>query len=257
MKCTSPFRTKEGYTVPCGRCLACRIAYAREWALRLEHELDGRPASFVTLTYAEAPEDLCKAHLQLWIKYIRNNGYKIKYFAAGEYGALHDRPHYHAIIIGLGPEYADYFRVTWGRGITYTGTVTKESIQYVTGYIVDKWASKKNEAWRNHKQRPFQLCSQKIGYKWLMENKINVVRDMSIKYHGKPMAMPRYYCKKLKDEWSDEYKEHIRMATNAAKKAELLKYVDEKDLGGDSAARRQQRKEALETLRYRKQRQDY
>lgn len=90
-----------------------------------------------------------------------------------------------------------------------------------------------------------------------MDNKKNVVRDMSIKYHGKPMAMPRYYAKQLKDEWSDEYKEHIRMATNASKKGERLKYVDEKDLGGDSAARMQQRKEALETLRYRKQRQDY
>ena len=60
-----------------------------------------------------------------------------------------------------------------------------------------------------------------------MENKKNVVRDMSIKYHGKPMALPRYYCKKLEDEWSEEYKQHIRMATNASKKAELLKYIDE------------------------------
>ena len=47
------------------------------------------------------------------------------------------------------------------------------------------------------------------------------------------------------------------MATNASKKAERLKHVEEIALGADDCERRKQRKEALETLRYRKQRQDY
>ena len=38
--------------VPCGKCLACRIARRQEWSMRCLHELSSfDDAVFVTLTY--------------------------------------------------------------------------------------------------------------------------------------------------------------------------------------------------------------
>ena len=62
MRCTSPVRLRhlspsiypDGLLVPCGKCLACRIAKRTEWAMRMLHELsDYEDAVFVTLTYDE------------------------------------------------------------------------------------------------------------------------------------------------------------------------------------------------------------
>ena len=68
MQCTRPFHIKnpdrfkykkpnelvgdEWLDVPCGHCLACRIARTREWTVRLLHESEfWEDTSFITLTY--------------------------------------------------------------------------------------------------------------------------------------------------------------------------------------------------------------
>lgn len=109
MQCTKPvFLAREGLNVPCGKCMACRIARSREWTTRLIHELSyWDKASFVTLTYdnEHLPSDnsLSVRHWQLFMKRLRKQvePLKIKYFASGEYGDKFGRPHYHAIIFGL------------------------------------------------------------------------------------------------------------------------------------------------------------
>lgn len=55
-------RIKNGevFTIPCGRCIGCRLDHARSWADRMILELDHtKRASFVTLTYRDEdlPED--------------------------------------------------------------------------------------------------------------------------------------------------------------------------------------------------------
>ena len=114
MTCTSPFKVKSlnGHIVdvPCGRCMACRIARAREWASRIIHEMDYWDTSiFITLTYNEEylPKhgSIHKRDLVLFFKRLRRDlerdNRKIKYFASGEYGDKFGRPHYHAIVFGL------------------------------------------------------------------------------------------------------------------------------------------------------------
>ena len=84
MRCTSPVRLRhlspslypDGLLVPCGKCLACRIAKRTEWAMRMLHELsDYDDAVFVTLTYDEdhipSNHSLKKSDLQKWFKRVR------------------------------------------------------------------------------------------------------------------------------------------------------------------------------------------
>ena len=120
MRCTKPIRLMhlnhveypDGLLVPCGKCLACRIARRQEWSMRVIHELAGyKDAVFLTLTYSDdhLPDNgsLVVADLQKFFKRLRkqyakrNNGIKLRYYACGEYGDRHGRPHYHAIVCGL------------------------------------------------------------------------------------------------------------------------------------------------------------
>lgn len=90
--------------VPCGKCLECRIQYARAWADRCVLEAKQyKDNYFVTLTYDDAhcPKDgsLRPRDLQLFMKRLRKHfsGTTIRFFASGEYGETL-RPHYHLIL---------------------------------------------------------------------------------------------------------------------------------------------------------------
>lgn len=121
-------------TVPCTRCIGCKLEHSRQWAMRCVHEAQlHEHNSFLTLTYNEEhlPHDrsLDPEHLRnFWYKlraYIRRTERteykdllqrnknlpplvhkKIRYYACGEYGKEQDkdnpnhlgRPHYHAIL---------------------------------------------------------------------------------------------------------------------------------------------------------------
>lgn len=81
MACTKPMditnpKTKEIETVPCGMCIDCRLAKARDWAIRCIHEAQlHEENTWLTLTYS--PENLPKKgslekrDLTLFIKRLR------------------------------------------------------------------------------------------------------------------------------------------------------------------------------------------
>ena len=106
--------------IPCGRCIGCRADYARKWADRmmLELETSGKGV-FVTLTYAgDLPLSIdeetgeikgpavSKRDCQLFMKSLRKHfqGVKVRFFLSAEYGPKNCRPHYHAILFGIGLE---------------------------------------------------------------------------------------------------------------------------------------------------------
>lgn len=100
----------EEMSVPCGRCVGCRLERSRQWAIRCVHEASlHEENSFLTLTYS--PENLpsngslVKHDLTLFFKRLRKaySDKKLRYFACGEYGEQFDRPHYHVILFGLDP----------------------------------------------------------------------------------------------------------------------------------------------------------
>ena len=93
---------KDITSVPCGRCMGCRLEKSRQWAVRCVHEAKFYEDNcFVTLTYApeHLPKDgsLNRKHVQDFIKRLRRrlDDRKIRVFYCGEYGDKLRRPHYH------------------------------------------------------------------------------------------------------------------------------------------------------------------
>lgn len=89
----------------------CRLDYARQKAVRAEHELrlwaPTHDSSFLSLTYSDeflpAGNTLVKRDLQLFMKRLRKErGDGVRFIACGEYGDTTLRPHYHIILFNVG-----------------------------------------------------------------------------------------------------------------------------------------------------------
>lgn len=209
MKCVRPIslKTKKGtgqIWIPCGQCVACRVTKGQEWSARLLYELDKHKiATFLTLTYDDdhIPSDysINKRDIQLWLKLVRKDleGKKIKYYLAGEYGENTLRPHYHALIFGLPPEYP--WEDRWKKGNVYPGTVNYASIRYVCNYIAkDKWLTGEQAKERyGEREKPFRLMSKGLGADYVKENADQIKQNLHLIVQGHKLAIPRYYKKLL------------------------------------------------------------
>lgn len=219
----------KAFLVPCGQCLACRINRTTEWTIRLLMELrtcENGEASFVTLTYNDAnlPSDysLHKEDFQKFMKRLRKDlaydGRTVRYFACGEYGLNprkklptgFGRPHYHAIIFGLDPNDdcdRELVKSNWtlcnrerfDRGKkSGIGTVTSDSIQYVTGYIRKKLLG---ESIRSYKDAgiipPFQVQSKFLGLQGFEDYMLEYNNPDFIMFNGHKISIPRYFREKF------------------------------------------------------------
>ncbi len=222
-------------TIPCGKCVACRVNNAASWATRCSHEAEYvSEGCFVTLTYnpENCPRDyqLVKSDFQKFMKRLRFHvGASVirAFFAVGEYGEKFGRPHYHAVILGWSPKdlvfhsysYSGYPIYTsktleqiWGKGFCPVGTMTSASAAYVARY------SKKVSA-PNHGKRtpPFFLASRNIplsngkkgalGAQWVLDNH-EALRFGSVSHPSKPeirVRIPDYYFDLLEKWFPAEY----------------------------------------------------
>lgn len=225
MKCTSPIFLKnnsfghftlrkdtsgnihslDGYFVPCGQCIACRLNYAKMWSIRMMDELKTHPsgtASFVTLTYDDehlpSDESLVKRDLQLFFKRLRKHR-EVRYFACGEYGDTFGRPHYHAIIYGISPNLdKELVSKCWKNGLVNLGTVTYDSCCYVAKYMTKKLRGKaleeallKDPSFKNE----FVLMSRNPGIGLpLSQDCIDFMRENGFVWRkGHRSSIPRVY----------------------------------------------------------------
>ena len=220
MQCLKPIKlyVNEQHgelTLGCGKCLACRIQKRKEWSMRLWHELAYHDKSvFLTLTYSDEhmPDDesLRQKDLQLFFKRLRKSLYKadfpaIKYFACGEYGKSTLRPHYHAIIYGVGLDRESKRMVmdNWPfcdwtvRKIKQNsfGKVEAKSIQYVAGYIHSKLSGEAaREQYNKTGREPvFRIISQGIGKRFALDNQEQVRNNGFVTMNGVKHTIPRYY----------------------------------------------------------------
>lgn len=212
VECTSKWKTKLGQIVPCGVCMACRITRTEHWAMRIEHEMHGKTGCFLTLTYAEDPITLSKQELQKFFKRLRRKlDVPIKYYACGEYGDRTARPHYHAIIIGWSPldipgdikthgsntRSSTFVESIWKFGNNTVGSVTPESIRYVTGYIRKKLYGDKAIEEYGDRIPPFALMSLGLGKDFLLDNADRLSTNLMMTRNGKRVSLPRYYKDQL------------------------------------------------------------
>lgn len=219
-------------TVPCGKCVACRVNNAASWAIRASHEAEYvGTGCFVTLTYApeHCPKDyqLRKDDFQRFMKRLRRDLPIRAFFAVGEYGSKFGRPHYHALVLGWSPDDLEFFATSysgcpiytskfleskWGKGFCPVGTMSCASAAYVARY------SKKCSA-PNHGNRvpPFFLASRNIrlsngqqgalGAQWVLDHH-KALRLGYVSHPSKPdihCRIPDYYFDLLQRWYPDEY----------------------------------------------------
>ena len=216
-------------SLPCGRCVGCRLERSRQWAVRCMHESSLHMFnSFVTLTYDDdhLPEfnSLNYKHYQDFMKRLRKRFDGVRFYMCGEYGEDFSRPHYHAILFNCffadrkkhstGDSGATIFTSEtlnnlWPYGFASIGDVTFESAAYVARYVMKKVTG---DAAEEHystvdpltgeilcRVPKFNRMSLKpgIGAEWIKRyNKDVYPRDVVIA-RGHESKPPRYYDKFL------------------------------------------------------------
>lgn len=193
--------------VPCGKCDACLRRRSNEWGLRCVHELHSRPAIFVTLTYRDpAPASLQVPDLQKYFKRLRKR-YDISYLAAGEYGKLKGRAHYH-LILYYKAENFDKFKIfvrnSWPFGNVHIGTVSMRSAVYVAKYTSKDFGRQYYIAQSKHP--PYICASRGLGLEYARKFIKSWCAHGGINLEGYTYPIPRYYRKQLLTTWeSIEY----------------------------------------------------
>lgn len=208
----------------CGRCIGCKVDRSRQWAMRCVHEASLYDAnSFVTLTFKEAPISLDYREYQLFMKKARRRFGPFRFFMCGEYGERRLRPHYHALLFGLG--FADRYpwrmspagfqlyrspdlEKVWTAGTCEVGDVSFESAAYIARYCVDKITGPDAE---DHykvvdietgevsaRMPEFTRMSLKpgIGFDWFLRYRSEVFRSdgsSDCVVDGQRCAVPNYY----------------------------------------------------------------
>lgn len=219
--------------------MECRLAYSREWAIRITHEQQMHERScFLTLTYDDnhLPRygQLVKSDLQDFFKRLRYYLGPFRYVACGEYGELKRRPHFHAAIFGL--DFAAD-RIEYGEGIRgdklyvspllhriwsngsleqqTIGSLTFESAAYISRYITKRisgvgaspapLACNPDTGELVMPNPEFLLSSKGIGKSWFREYFFSDVFPHArvITSQGTPAPVPRYYKEMLKDIGAD------------------------------------------------------
>lgn len=239
----------EKLKLPCGQCLGCRLEYSRQWAMRCFFEAkQWQHNYFVTLTYngehvpikprsidADTGEvldpspvmTLVPDDLKGFLKRLRENfrhkfGHTgIRFFACGEYGPLHARPHYHLILFNCPLNDLDFQKAengyvyytsslidkAWcdksGNSLGFT-TVTDfsfETAAYVARYMLKKHKGKDAKFYEDAGIVPeFTRCSRRPGlaYQYFENNKHNIYNFDEVvfnKGNGQVLKCqpPKYY----------------------------------------------------------------
>lgn len=206
-------------TIPCGKCIGCKLEHSRQWAMRCMHEKRMHSEScFLTLTYdnAHLPAGgtLVKRDLQLFMKRVRKQfGEGVRFFACGEYGDKTQRPHYHVLL--LNKDFADRKPVTtrsehpyytsvllsklWTDGGHTIGNVDFESAAYVARYCTKKISGPGAEKHYGQREKEFLLMSRRpgIGTTYLQKYEREIYAHDNVIVNGVPSSIPRFYDTKF------------------------------------------------------------
>lgn len=242
MLCRKPFvRGMEAFG--CGQCMPCRFNTRRIWTHRIMLEaLVHADASFVTLTYDKynLPDggSVVPRDMQLFLKRVRKNVGRCRFFGVGEYGDHSWRPHYHLALFGIGPDRAQDIQKCWRYGFSYTGTLTRDSAQYVAGYVTKKLTQVNEFTYEKllHRHPEFARMSNRPGIGALAIDQVaqallnrhgwdSIERNgdvpTALRSDGRMQPLGRYMRRKLREKMN--FKEHGQTEEAAWKaSAEML-----------------------------------
>lgn len=235
MQCSTPLLLKNKKTgslisVPCRRCMACRINKRNYVSMLARFEVysyykKDMGSSFITLTYDDdylPPNGSLSRHeAQNFLKRLREHLSRsnfptrsfylfgrerhvpdFKYFICGEYGDKDSRPHYHAIIFGVDSSILKPFlRKTWKKGFFQCSDVSNARVRYCMKYM-DKQYNTNTAYWNKDDtidlfEQPFSLMSHGIGLDFLYSIKKDIYENGGIPSNGSIVPLSPYYSKLL------------------------------------------------------------
>lgn len=230
--------------------------------------------SVVTLTYATDPVTLRREDVAIFIKSLRNAGFRFRYFGCGEYGEKLSRPHYHLILFGLDFEDKTFWRKKddrlyfrsktlekhWHHGHSEIGLMNPKAALYIASYVQKKINGPDRT---EHYQREYHgckfdvspemtLCSTMpgIGHDWIKKHWRDVYPNDFIVIDGKERQVPAYYDKWLRKHqpgtWELVQANRQDYAENAPLETELR--MEQAALARDAKAKNLSRD--LEKIRY-------
>lgn len=141
----------ETQVVQCGQCPTCLAGRKNDWTGRLIAEaLNAQSVYFLTLTYAEEPQDFCYADIQRMLWHLRTDlrreeGKSVRFFCVGERGNKKGRIHWHMLLFFDAPHHLRRMKPGekwkyWQHGWTSIDAVPKHDIaqrvRYCAKYAV-------------------------------------------------------------------------------------------------------------------------
>lgn len=211
------FREWEEISLPCGRCIGCRLEKSREWAVRCVHEaLLYDKNCFITLTFdnehINSVGSLVKRDFVLFMKRLRKKyGEGIRFFHCGEYGSKLGRPHHHAILFnfdfpdkklffvnhGFALYRSESLESLWPFGYSTIGNCTFETAAYVARYVLKKVNGDLADEHYCGKEPEYVSMSRMpgIGHDWLLKNPEIYNYDEVVIRNGIKCRPPAYYDK--------------------------------------------------------------
>lgn len=155
--------------VACGQCWACRKNRQNDLIGRGMAEMAySRGAVALTLTYGDdrlskrqayKKRRIDKSDLQNFLKRWRKSVGETKYIAAGEYGSVKGRTHFHAVLMTKGelppmPSRENFRDLDlWPYGNMYADSVNLKALRYVIKYLT-KTDEANSDEWVTYSKRP-------------------------------------------------------------------------------------------------------
>lgn len=197
---------KNIFLIKCGNCKECRKQKMLTIIDRIKKEASfWENNTIATLTYNEEnKKELNVQDMQKFLKRMRNNGYNIRYFYAGELGEKTKRPHYHIIIFNYYPKDSKFYKYTknnrpqyiskelnkiWGLGITTHEKLTKQAINYIVKYMMKDYKKTKEAIYKWSKIPPLGIN----------EKNIKQLKEQLIKNRYMPKCFFKYYERKTNE----------------------------------------------------------
>lgn len=244
----------EPFLIPCGKCINCRLDYARNWANRcLLESMEWKDNWFITLTYDDSKGGLTYGegdlltlvpkHFTDFMKRLRahfsERGHDgVRFYMCGEYGDRTLRPHYHALVFNLPlDDLKEYSRSSlgdtyynsptldklWGFGYVVIGELTVQSASYVARYVQKKAGKSVLDYAAEGITPEYVRMSRRPGIaaNYFQDNFDKIYQDDKLYLPGgKIQGVPRY-CDTLAE------REGVDLTAIKAQRSERAKLVNE------------------------------
>lgn len=161
--CLNPSKISDVGFVACRECWQCRETKVDDWVGRnIAESKTAKAAHVVTLTYGQDQTTgdidhikaavLTYSDVQKYLKYLRADGFPVRYFVVGEYGSLKGRAHWHIILYWQGPVpdhviRENFMQKHWPHGWSYWDKCSPEAIRYACKYLLKDPADPEKQGW--------------------------------------------------------------------------------------------------------------